>query len=437
MTRSTTTEKAPPPAVDAPPLRRARRQKVVAGVCGGLARHFDLDPVIFRIAVGVLSAAGGVGLIFYGFAWLALPLEGEEENEARRLLTGRVDGASLTAVMTALVGSGLFLTMSGNGSTLSFAMMLSIAVCGAAIWSQRRRQAGTGEPDGRVRRDATAAQAVADAAPPETKAPPLADAPSWWRDPIVKDGSTGPVPVGYLWGPLDEDQEAAAEARTPWGGPAAVPRAARGARSIGGRVVLLALVAGGLGTGLSWEAQPLGTAVQIGLVCALGVLGLGMMLSSFLGRTGSGTVFVTLVASGLLAVSAALPSDIGTHWVRTTWQPATVAAVQPRYEMGTGVGTLDLSRLAIPAGTTVRTGAEGDAGRLKVIVPRNVTVHLVARTRFADLRMPGERSDDIRVRGDFTERRTLAPPAGVKPGGTLELRLDLGYGQVEVDRAAA
>ncbi|WP_418958639.1 PspC domain-containing protein [Streptomyces tritici] len=448
MTRSKSPGEAPPPSPapageaappGVPPLRRTRRQKVVAGVCGGLGRHFDMDPVIFRIAVGVLSVAGGVGLIFYGFAWLALPLDGEEENEARRLLTGRVDGASLSAVMTALIGSGLFLAMSRNGGTLAFAMMLSLAVSGAAVWSQRRHQVAAGEPAAHGR-EAAAAQAVAQAAPPETKAPPLADAPSWWRDPIVKDGSTGPVPTGYLWGPANTEPRdvETPEPPGPWGVPAAVrPAAARGPRSIGGLFFLLALVAGGLGTGLSWETQPLGVSVQIGLVCAVAVLGLGMVVSSFLGRTGFGTVLVTVVAACLLAAAAALPADIGTRWVRTTWQPASVTAVQPRYDLGSGVGTLDLSGLAVPAGTTLRTGADVGAGKLTVIVPRNVTVDLVAETGLADVQLPGESPEDIDVRGGHTARRTLTPPAGVRPGGTLELRVDLGIGQLEVDRAAS
>lgn len=51
----------------------------------GLGRYCNVDPVIFRIVLGVLSVTGGLGLIFYGFAWLLIPLEGEEENEARRL----------------------------------------------------------------------------------------------------------------------------------------------------------------------------------------------------------------------------------------------------------------------------------------------------------------------------------------------------------------
>ncbi len=55
---------------------------MVAGVCGGLGRYCDVDPVIFRIVLGVLSATGGIGLIFYGFAWLLLPLE--ERTRTRR-----------------------------------------------------------------------------------------------------------------------------------------------------------------------------------------------------------------------------------------------------------------------------------------------------------------------------------------------------------------
>ncbi|MFB7375223.1 PspC domain-containing protein [Streptomyces sp. NPDC056222] len=451
MTSSTPSHHEAPPSAEAPPvapLRRSRRHKVVAGVCGGLGRHFDLDPVIFRIAVGVLSVTGGIGLIFYGFAWLLLPLAGEEENEGRRLLSGRVDGAALAAVLMALVGCGVFLSMLGNGGTLAFAMMLSIAVCGAAVWSQRRMQAVGGDAEGRM--DAATAQAVAEA-PPEAKAPPLVEFPSWWKDPIVKDGSTGRIAVGYLWGPhgvVDKDGRLEnGEIPVPgsqWGtdGPAAGRRPTasavrRGPRSIGGPVFLLALLAGGLGTGLSWDTNPLGTALQIGLVAALGVFGLGLVISSFLGRTGFGTIFLTVVTAGLLAVAAALPKEISTEWVRTTWQPESVAAVQPRYELGTGVGTLDLSRLTVPAGKTVGTEAEVGAGKLEVIVPKDVTVKLRAQVGLGDLQLPQQAPGDIDIAPDRDVTRTLAPPKGTTPAGTVDLSLEVGLGQVEVTRAAS
>ncbi|MFE1382795.1 PspC domain-containing protein [Streptomyces sp. NPDC058740] len=498
MTSSTPSHhEAPPPAEAAPaaPLRRSRGQKVVAGVCGGLGRHFDLDPVIFRIALGVLAVTGGVGLIFYGFAWLLVPLAGEEESEGRRLLTGRVSGSSLTAVLTALIGCGIFLSMLHNGGTLAFALLLSLGVSGAAVWSQRRRTvAATAEEGGRI--DAAAALAVAEA-PPETKAPPLVEFPSWWRDPIVKDGSTGRIAVGYMWGPhgvLDEDGTIGGEVPAPgsqWGPPSAAPerptpstRVRTSPPSISGLVFLLALVAGGLGTGLSWHTHPLGTSLQIGLAAALAVFGLGLVVSSLVGRTGFGTVFLAVVTAGLLAGASALPKDIPTEWVRETWRPAAVAAVQPRYELGLGVGTLDLSGLAVPAGTTVVTQAEVGAGRLKVIVPRNVTVRLRAQAGLGDLRLPAQQTpatpvasppapnapaatatpsaaapsaaprsaaepapsgsarptraaDDIDIAPGLDETRTLAPPPGVPAGGTLDLFLKVGLGQVEVTRAGS
>ncbi|CAM5701254.1 hypothetical protein SCALM49S_00882 [Streptomyces californicus] len=53
--------------------------------------------------LGVLSVTGGIGLIFYGFAWLLLPADGEDQNEGRKLLSGRVDGAALAALLLALI----------------------------------------------------------------------------------------------------------------------------------------------------------------------------------------------------------------------------------------------------------------------------------------------------------------------------------------------
>ncbi|MGW7468678.1 PspC domain-containing protein [Streptomyces xantholiticus] len=424
------TEQPTVPPPETPQLCRSPRHKVVAGVCGGLGRYCDVDPVIFRIAVGVLSVAGGIGLIFYGFAWLLLPSDDDEENEFRRLLSGRVDGASLTAVLLALIGCGIFLSMLRNGGTLFFAALLSLTVAGAAVWSQRRRLVSTdGAP-----MDAATAHTVAEA-PPETKAPPTPESPSWWRDPIVKDGTTGPVPTGYLWGP----ESAMAEAAAPRGrtGHVPVPRQNQGPRGIGGPVFLLALLAGGLGTGLSWEGQPLGTALQIGLVAALAVFGLGLLVGSLLGRTGFGTILLALVTAGLLAGASALPKDISTSWGDQTWRPASVTAVEPLYELGTGAGTLDLSTLAVPEGATVSTRAEVGAGRLRIVLPKDATVKVDAEVGVGDIRLPGETAEDIDVGPSQDRRRTLPPPAGAKPTGTLELRLEVGIGQVEVTRATS
>ncbi|MFE1292733.1 PspC domain-containing protein [Streptomyces sp. NPDC058751] len=414
-------------------FRRDRRQKMLGGVCAGLGRQCDMDPVIFRIVLAVLAATGGIGLIFYGFAWLFVPYDDEEENEVRKLLTGRVDGPALTAVLFALVGCGVFLSMLKNGGVLTFAVVLSLLLAGAGYWSQNR---GASDPD------PLAAQAAADA-PPEAKAPPVpASYPSWWRDPIVKDGShVGGT--GYMWGPVETlDRDVAAALNIARGTSRPAPRAERergqrGPRPMGGRVFLLALLAGGLTTGLNWDDLPLGTSLQAGLAAALIVFGLGIAVSSLRGRTGAGTVFLAVITAGLLAASAALPKDIGTHWVRKDWTPATAADVRPAYDLGTGVGTLDLSGVDLAGGQTVKTNAEVGAGRLKVIVPKDVTVRLTVDVGVGDIQLPGDDKKDVDVEPGKHKQVTLAPTAGGKDGGTMDLDLQVGVGQAEVARATS
>ena len=56
-------------------LYRSRTDKMVAGVCGGLARSFGWDPVIPRIVMLVLFLGAGVGLLAYVICWIAIPME--------------------------------------------------------------------------------------------------------------------------------------------------------------------------------------------------------------------------------------------------------------------------------------------------------------------------------------------------------------------------
>lgn len=53
------------------------REKMVAGVLGGIANYFDIDPTIVRIAYVVLSIAsvGFPGLLAYIIMWIIIPEE--------------------------------------------------------------------------------------------------------------------------------------------------------------------------------------------------------------------------------------------------------------------------------------------------------------------------------------------------------------------------
>ena len=56
-------------------LRRSRTDRSIAGVCGGLAKHFGIDSTILRIVMLCLIIFGGMSLWVYIIMWLLIPEE--------------------------------------------------------------------------------------------------------------------------------------------------------------------------------------------------------------------------------------------------------------------------------------------------------------------------------------------------------------------------
>jgi signal transduction histidine kinase/phage shock protein PspC (stress-responsive transcriptional regulator) len=56
-----------------PPLRRDRERQVVAGVASGIAGRLDIDPLIVRVALIVLTFVPGLGIPLYLAGWLLMP----------------------------------------------------------------------------------------------------------------------------------------------------------------------------------------------------------------------------------------------------------------------------------------------------------------------------------------------------------------------------
>ena len=56
-------------------LYRSRSNKVIAGVCGGLAEYLKIDATIIRIIWLIFTLAGGAGILLYIIAWLLMPKE--------------------------------------------------------------------------------------------------------------------------------------------------------------------------------------------------------------------------------------------------------------------------------------------------------------------------------------------------------------------------
>jgi phage shock protein PspC (stress-responsive transcriptional regulator) len=105
------TEPLPEPTDPAPPRRfqRSREDRWLGGVCAGIADHFDIDVMLVRIVVVVLTFFGGVGAAAYLAAWVLVP-DGPGPSPAERVLRRRSRTATGVAlvVVTALVLASVF-----------------------------------------------------------------------------------------------------------------------------------------------------------------------------------------------------------------------------------------------------------------------------------------------------------------------------------------
>lgn len=59
-------------------LERSQSDKIIAGVCGGIARQYGWDPTLVRLLYVLISvfSAAFPGIIVYVVLWFLMPLEG-------------------------------------------------------------------------------------------------------------------------------------------------------------------------------------------------------------------------------------------------------------------------------------------------------------------------------------------------------------------------
>ncbi len=54
-------------------LYRSQKDKMIAGVCGGIAEVLDIDPTVVRLVFVLLALLGGHGILLYLILWLIMP----------------------------------------------------------------------------------------------------------------------------------------------------------------------------------------------------------------------------------------------------------------------------------------------------------------------------------------------------------------------------
>jgi phage shock protein PspC (stress-responsive transcriptional regulator) len=86
-----------------PQLRRSGTEKMLGGVCGGLAEYTGIDPLLWRVGFVGLTLAGGAGVVVYLLLWVLMPSgplgPGDSPSPVDRLVD-RLHGAASEAGMT-------------------------------------------------------------------------------------------------------------------------------------------------------------------------------------------------------------------------------------------------------------------------------------------------------------------------------------------------
>ena len=61
-------------------LYRSKNERMIAGVCGGLAEYLDIDPVIIRLIWVIITCFAFSGIIIYIIACLIIPNEIDDDT---------------------------------------------------------------------------------------------------------------------------------------------------------------------------------------------------------------------------------------------------------------------------------------------------------------------------------------------------------------------
>ncbi len=69
-------------------LYRSPTERRIAGVCGGLAEYFNVDPILVRVIFVVLFLLSGIGLLAYIILWLVLSVRAKEEGTVEVITPG-------------------------------------------------------------------------------------------------------------------------------------------------------------------------------------------------------------------------------------------------------------------------------------------------------------------------------------------------------------
>lgn len=392
-------------------LRRSSTDRHIAGVAGGLGRHFGIDPTIVRVLLVVLVFFGGAGLLMYGAVWLLVPEDGVE----RAAIATGPDARRTALILAAIVAACLAIGDAVNGFGFGWPLaIVALAVGAYLVLRDRRDPLLPPRQDLHQQGSSTPSSAFEEGTAMSTSYAPTGSG--------AADATTDPVSGG----PTD--------APPPWQPPTGRPPAYQPPRRPRRTGIVwfwptLALIGIGLGILGVYDADH---RVADGAypALALAITGVMLVVGSLRGRPG-GLILLGIVSALCLSATTVVGGSLGTDARQVHETPLTAAAVQPDYHHSVGEIELDLTQVQDPDALAGRTiDVELRTGSIRVIVPRELNVDVDASIAYG-----GDISVDGEHRGGWdtsVERRLSASPAsGTEP---LELNLESRFGQITVEQ---
>jgi phage shock protein PspC (stress-responsive transcriptional regulator) len=445
-------------------VRRSATDAKLTGLCGGIAQHWGVDPLLVRVGCALLALSGGIGLVLYLAGWLLIPVEGKTVAPIDDLFgaQARKWPRELWVVIVVIASITTFATF---GALTPFGAGPAIIL--ALIWyfgfyKHRRppRTRGSAAPD-------QPPAAVPPAQPPRFfryTGPPTAftqAAEAWqarieehfgqfvpragsgeaatsspagatWTAPPARNVSQDaaptadeqerrdrnaflaePDPVGLYVEPTETTSAVLTRAGS---------RSAKRLRAVS--LITLGLTLAGLGV-----AAYLGAAVPLAAYfgTALLVLGLSLVAATWLGRAGGLLSLAVIALIGVLATSALHtatgPAEFGS--TRSYTRIVDLPAGGDSQDLGRL--SVDLSKLNLLSDATYK--AHVDLGTVTVVVPPQARVRIDYTVDTGAVRIQG------RTIASGTElHQTIEPDPSTAGQPTLDLQLSVDSGTITVHR---